>query len=256
MNLDFGVALADTGRLATHFGWVDSVRGGKGELKGRVAWSGSPLSPDLAQMDGNMSVRLAAGQFLRAEPGLGRLLGIVSLQSLPRRLLLDFRDVFQQGFAFDQISGDIALARGQARTDNLRMRGVQATVFIEGQADLVREQQDLRVLIVPEINAGAASLAYLAVNPAIGLGTFFAQMLLRDPLRAANTREFSVTGSMAEPKVERVERALNAPLPSDGPPPPAPAVPAAAPASSPRSTPPAEAPAPLTPPTPSPERPA
>lgn len=256
MNLDFGVALADTGRLATHFGWVDSVRGGKGELKGRVAWSGSPLSPDLAQMDGNMSVRLAAGQFLRAEPGLGRLLGIVSLQSLPRRLLLDFRDVFQQGFAFDQISGDIALARGQARTDNLRMRGVQATVFIEGQADLVREQQDLRVLIVPEINAGAASLAYLAVNPAIGLGTFFAQMLLRDPLRAANTREFSVTGSMAEPKVERVERALNAPLPSDGPPPPAPAVPAAAPASSPRSTAPPEAPAPLTPPTPSPERPA
>lgn len=259
MNLDFGVALADTGHLATHFGWVNSVRGGKGELKGRIAWIGSPLSPDLAQMDGSMSVRLAAGQFLKAEPGLGRLLGIVSLQSLPRRLLLDFRDVFQQGFAFDQISGDIALARGQAHTDNLRMRGVQATVFIEGQADLVREQQDLRVLIVPEINAGAASLAYLAVNPAIGLGTFFAQMLLRDPLRAASTREFAVTGSMAEPKVERVERALNAPLPGDGPSAPA-SSPAAAPASAPRgaATPtPAQAPqAPPVPSTPGPERPA
>jgi uncharacterized protein YhdP len=242
MSLDFGVALADTGRLASRFGWVETIRGGKGELKGQLNWSGSPLSPDLTTMDGQMTVDLAAGQFLRAEPGLGRLLGIVSLQSLPRRLLLDFRDVFQQGFAFDQVSGDITLARGLARTGNLRMRGVQATVFIEGQADLLREQQDLRVMIVPEVNAGAASLAYLAINPAIGLGTFFAQMLLRDPLRAANTREFSVTGPMAEPRVERVERAFNAPLPGGAATPPGPA--GAAPAAPPsRPVAPAAAPA-------------
>ncbi len=237
MSLDLGVVLEDSGRLATRFGWVDTVRGGKGELKGNLAWNGSPLSPDLASMDGNLSLNLAQGQFLKAEPGLGRLMGIVSLQSLPRRLLLDFRDVFQQGFAFDQFGGDVSIARGRAQTSNLRMRGVQAAVLIEGSADLVRETQDLRVLIVPEINAGAASLAYAAINPAIGLGTFLAQMLLRDPLRAANTREFVVTGPMADPKVERVERALTAPLPAVPPALPAPAAPAApAPASAPRAT--------------------
>ena len=70
----------------------------------------------------------------------------------------------------------------------------------------MRETQDLRVAIVPEINAGAASLAYAAINPAVALGTFVAQLIFRDPLRAAGTREFHITGPLAEPKVERVER--------------------------------------------------
>jgi uncharacterized protein YhdP len=93
------------------------------------------------------------------------------------------------------------------------MRGVQAAVLMEGSADLQRETQDLRVLVVPEVNAGTASLAYAAINPAVGLGTFVAQLLLRRPLMAAGTREFHVTGTWAEPKVDRVERAPGAPLP-------------------------------------------
>ena len=114
------------------------------------------------------------------------------------------------------------------------MRGVQAVVLMEGSADLQRETQDLRVVVVPEINAGTASLAYAAINPAVGLGTFLAQMFLRRPLMAAGTREFTVQGSWVDPKVERVERKLGEALPDlDA---------ASAPASTPVSTP-ASAPA-------------
>ena len=58
------------------------------------------------------------------DPGIAKLLGVLSLQSLPRRLTLDFRDIFQQGFAFDGIDGDVKIGQGQATTRNLRMRGV------------------------------------------------------------------------------------------------------------------------------------
>ena len=102
---------------------------------------------------------------------------------------------------------------GVASTNNLRMRGVQAAVLMEGSADIGRETQDLRVLVVPEINAGTASLAYAVINPAVGLGTFLAQLFLRRPLMAASTREFTVQGSWADPQVERVERRIDAPLP-------------------------------------------
>jgi uncharacterized protein YhdP len=67
--------------------------------------------------------------------------------------------------------------------------------------------------VVPEINAGTASLAYAAINPAIGLGTFLAQLFLRKPLMQAGTREFKVAGSWSDPQVEPVERHLDAPLP-------------------------------------------
>jgi len=233
MALQFTLELQDSGKLASRFGWEDAVRGGSGTIKGQLGWSGSPLSPEWASMEGQFTVALAQGQFLRAEPGgVGRLLGILSLQSLPRRLLLDFRDVVQQGFAFDQVTGDVQVKRGRAQTDNLRMRGVQATVFIAGSADLLRETQDIHVLIVPEVNVGAASLAWLAVNPAVGLGTIVAQLLLRDPLRAASTREFVISGPLADPRIERIQRALPPGVPASAVPAPAATpTPASAPAS-------------------------
>jgi uncharacterized protein (TIGR02099 family) len=205
-TIDLQLDLADSGGFVERLGFGKTLRGGKGKLQGQLAWSGSPLSLDLASLDGQLTLALEAGQFLKADAGAGRLLGVLSLQALPRRLLLDFRDVFQEGFAFDKIDGDIKLAGGVAGISSLRMHGVNATVLMDGKADIERETQDLRVFVVPEINAGTASLAYAAINPAIGLGTFVAQWLLRRPLIAANTREFHVTGSWDEPKVDRIER--------------------------------------------------
>ena len=84
-------------------------------------------------------------------------------------------------------------------------------------ADLLRETQDLHLVVVPEINAGTASLAYAAINPVIGLGTFLAQYLLRQPLQQAGTREFRVHGPWDKPQVDPVERraAPAAPTASD-----------------------------------------
>jgi uncharacterized protein YhdP len=205
-TLDLQLELAESGAFIERLGFGKTLRGGKGKVQGQLAWAGSPLSLDLPSLDGQMTLALESGQFLRADAGAARLLGVLSLQALPRRLLLDFRDVFQEGFAFDKIDGDIKLASGVADIKSLRMHGVNATVLMDGKADLERETQDLRVFVVPEINAGTASLAYAAINPAIGLGTFVAQWLLRRPLIAANTREFHVSGSWDDPKIDRVER--------------------------------------------------
>ena len=206
--IDFHLTVADSGALLGRLGMGRVIKGGKGSLTGEVSWPGSPLSPDYSKMTGQVKVALDSGQFLKASPGAARLLGVLSLQSLPRRLLFDFRDLFEEGFAFDNVTGDVRIGQGQAFTNNLRMRGVAAAVLMEGSADLERETEDLRVLVVPEINAGTATLAYAVINPAIGLGAFLAQYFLSKPLIAASTREFRVTGPWDDPKVERVERSL------------------------------------------------
>jgi uncharacterized protein YhdP len=129
---------------------------------------------------------------------------VLSLQSLPRRLALDFRDVFSEGFAFDFVRGDVGIAQGMASTNNLQMKGVNAAVLMEGRADIARETQDLRVVVVPEINAGTASLVMAVINPAVGLGTVLAQMFLRRPLMQAATQEFHVDGTWADPRITKV----------------------------------------------------
>jgi uncharacterized protein YhdP len=199
--LDFQLAVHDGGALLARLGNGGAMRGGKGKLGGKVDWHGSPAQFNAASLSGQIRVDLEAGQFLHAEPGVARLLGVLSLQSLPRRLLFDFRDIFAQGFSFDRIDGNVNILSGMARTRNLRIRGVQAMVLTEGQADLALETQDLHVWVVPDINAGAASLAYAVINPAIGLGTLVGQMFLRKPLTEAATREFRVTGRWEAPQV-------------------------------------------------------
>jgi uncharacterized protein YhdP len=189
----------------------DVVRRGKGGMEGHVSWAGSPLGFDYPSMAGAFSVNIENGQFLKADPGLAKLLGVLSLQSLPRRLTLDFRDVFSEGFAFDFFRGDVLIEQGIASSNNLQMKGVNAAVLMDGKADLARETQDLRVVVVPEINAGTASLIATAINPAIGLGTFLAQWFLRRPLMEAATQEFHVDGSWLDPQITRVNRRSSLP---------------------------------------------
>jgi uncharacterized protein (TIGR02099 family) len=207
--LDFKLDLTDSGAFIDRLGMGRVIKGGKGTLAGEIAWLGSPLSIDYPSLSGRVNVAIDQGQFLKVQPGAARLLSVLSLQSLPRRLALDFRDVFQEGFAFDNVTGDMTIVNGVAYTNNLRMRGVQAAVLMEGSADIQRETQDLRVVVVPEINAGTASLAYAVINPALGLGSFLAQVFLRKPLTEAGTRQFHVTGPWSDPKVERVQRTGN-----------------------------------------------
>ncbi|HUP06141.1 MAG TPA: YhdP family protein [Caldimonas sp.] len=204
-SMDFKLAVTDSGAFLERLGKGKVLQGGKGQVAGQISWIGSPFSPDYPSLAGQVNLTMDAGQFLQAEPGASRLLSVLSLQSLPRRLSLDFRDLFEQGFAFDNVAGDVSIAEGVAHTNNLRMRGPAAVVLMEGNADLARETQDVRVVVVPEINAGTASLAYAIINPAIGIGTFLAQYFLRRPLIEAGTREFHVSGSWDDPKVERVE---------------------------------------------------
>ena len=158
-------------------------------------------------------MNVESGQFMKADPGIAKLLGVLSLQSLPRRLTLDFRDVFSQGFAFDFVRGDVGIQQGVAKTNNLQMSGVNAAVLMDGSANVEDETQDLRVVVVPDINAGTASLIATAINPVVGLGTFLAQMFLRRPLMEAATQEFHIDGTWADPKITKVNRKTRAQTP-------------------------------------------
>jgi len=204
--LNFKLDIADGGELLSRLGMKGVIRKGRGKMEGQVAWLGSPITLDYPSMSGAFTVNVEAGQFLKAEPGIAKLLGVLSLQSLPRRLTLDFRDVFSEGFSFDFIRGDVTIEQGIAKTNNLQMKGVNAAVLMEGRADIAKETQDLKVVVVPEINAGTASLIASVINPAIGLGTFLAQMFLRKPLSEAATQELHIDGSWVDPKITRVPR--------------------------------------------------
>jgi uncharacterized protein (TIGR02099 family) len=204
-QLDVKAEVKDVGKYLERFGQPDTVARGTATLSGSVEWAGPVYRIDYATLAGSLELKAERGQFVKVQPGVGRLLGVLSLQSLPRRMSLDFRDVFSEGFAFDSIAGSAKIVQGVATTDNLAMTGPAANVAIAGRADLAKETQDLTVRVVPVLGDSVAVAAGVALlNPIVGAGALIAQRLFKDPLGQMFAYEYQVTGSWVDPKVIRL----------------------------------------------------
>ncbi len=188
----------DLGKTLSGLGHPDTIKDGKGYLKGQLEWAGSPHQFDTLALNGNLKFDMRKGQILKVKPGVGRLLGLVSLQSLPRRLTLDFRDLFSNGFAFDKIKSHFTIESGILKSDNFKMAGPAAEVKITGETNLKEETQQFNVKVFPHIS-DSLSLAALAGGPLAGAVAFLAQKVLKDPLNKIISTEYDITGTWDEP---------------------------------------------------------
>lgn len=203
-QLSFKLDSGDVGNLLARMGYPGTVRAGTAQLEGNLTWLGAPTELDYASMSGDLSVGAVRGQFLKLDPGAaGKLLGLISLQNLPRRITLDFKDVFSEGFAFDSIAGKMTVQKGVMRTERLQIDGPAARVVMRGDVDLKRETQRLNVNVRPELGDTAA-LGVAIVNPAAGLATWLASKVLQNPLGGMFGYNYLITGTWDEPKVERL----------------------------------------------------
>ncbi len=207
VRLDFKLESNDAGKLLDRLGYADMLRRGAATLDGDVVWQGVPTRIDYPSLDGSLRLNAKSGQFNKLDPGVGRLLGVLSLQALPRRITLDFRDVFSEGFAFDSISGSMNLRRGIMDTQDLSIQGPAAKVRMVGEVNLTQETQDMRVRVQPTLSESVAIGAAIA-NPVAGVAAFVAQKMFKDPIEQMFAFEYAVTGGWADPKVERIERSL------------------------------------------------
>ncbi len=194
----------NAGNVLARSGFPNSVKNGSGKWEGSFTWPGSPAQFNKTDMSGHISLDAGKGQFMQIDPGIGKLLSILSLQALPKRITLDFEDVFSKGFEFDSIKGDADIKQGVVVTNNLKIEGSAAKVSMQGQIDLNSETQNLRVRIVPAVGNSAALISALVATPVVGAGVYLASKILNDPLGQMASFEYNVSGSWADPKVEKV----------------------------------------------------
>jgi uncharacterized protein YhdP len=200
---NFELDTADAGKFLARVGYPDLVRGGKSHMEGSMSWSGEPASIDYPTLAGKLRLDAQEGQFLEIDPGAGKLVSLMSLQMLPRRITLDFSDVFSKGFQFDRISASAEVQRGVMALSDFQMRGTAAEVQMSGTADLANETQDLRVRVVPSLGDSAATVVGI-LNPVIGGAAWFAQRVLKNPLGQLFSYNYSITGAWTDPKVAKI----------------------------------------------------
>ncbi|HWH49258.1 MAG TPA: YhdP family protein [Burkholderiales bacterium] len=195
--------VSDIGRFFSRLGWYQGVSGGSALLEGPVAWAGGPYRVDIPSLSGQLRLEAKNGRFRKIEPGVAKLLGIMSLQALPKRVSGDFRDVFSKGFSFDRITANLNIAKGVAHTEDFLMAGSAARAGMRGDVDLAAETQNLIVRVTPSLSESIAVGAGI-VNPAVGVAAYLAQRALKDPFSQIASFEYSVTGTWAEPVVARI----------------------------------------------------
>jgi len=201
---DLLLQISDAGKILARSGYPGTVKGGSGKLAANLTWDGNPGEFNYATLDGSLKLDTSKGQFLKMDPGIGKLLGILSLQALPKRITLDFTDVFSDGFQFDNINGNAAIRHGVMDTQDFHIDGSSAKVTMKGSVDLNSETQNLRVRILPMLGDSVSLLGAFAAGPVVGLGSLIVNKILGNPLDKLVSFEYNVSGTWSDPRVIKV----------------------------------------------------
>ena len=197
----------DAGNTLTTMGFAGMIKGGKTHTDAQLTWPGSPADFVLAKAMGTIGFEIKDGRLLDVEPGAGRILGLLSFQALPRRLVLDFSDLFQKGFSFDSLAGSFTIEKGNAFTDNLTMDGPAARIVARGRVGLAAEDYDQRVTVIPSISAGLPVAGALAGGVGAGAALYLVEKIIKPGIDKITKVDYQVTGPWTNPEVTRITAA-------------------------------------------------
>ena len=198
-------------KMLDTFGYdATAIKAGKTRISIDAGWDGSPDEFSLDKMAGTFDIRVKKGQLLEVSPAAGRLFGLLSIQTLPRRLTLDFTDLFGKGLAFDKITGSFNIASGNAYTNDLHLTGPSADVLISGRTGLSDQDYDQLVTVTPQI-ADNLPLASALLGP-VGIGVGAVLYLAGNMFESINDNidkmlryQYTITGNWHNPKIEKVK---------------------------------------------------
>ncbi|WP_240481117.1 AsmA-like C-terminal region-containing protein [Ectothiorhodospira sp. BSL-9] len=207
-RLDLELDSDNLGLGLTDLGFDHAFSGGRARAEASLEWPEAPQRFDLAALEGTGEFRVRDGRLVEVEPGAGRLLGLFSLNLLPRRLALDFRDFFQRGFVFDELTGSFRLSEGNVHTPDLRIDGPAARIRIQGRTGLVARDYDQTIVVIPSVRGTLPLAGALLGGPVAGLAVFVFDRVagVGEYIDEAARVEYRVTGSWSSPHVKGVAR--------------------------------------------------
>ncbi|MFU8837470.1 MAG: YhdP family protein [Thiohalomonadaceae bacterium] len=191
----------NVGGMLERLGFTSLIRNGKGQFEASLRWPGSPAAFSLAQLDGQLSLRIDEGTLEEVRPGAGKMLGLLSLQALPRRLLLDFRDVAESGLHFKRIQGDLEIRQGHSYSQNFTINTHPALLHFSGRTGLVDRDFDQQMTMIPQVSDTVSVAGALTLGPQIGAVLLVLQGIFKRDIDAATMRRYQITGSWEQPEL-------------------------------------------------------
>ncbi len=203
-EFDIMMTAESLGELLQSLDISSSLVGGQTVLEFDAWWPGSPAAFALARLNGEIEFSVTRGQITNANTGTGKVLGLLSIQSLPRRLALDFRDVFDSGFSFETASGTFQMENGTASTNDVKLTSSAANIELSGSTNLVKQQYDQQMTVMPGVGNTLPVIGAIAAGPGGAAAGLALQGLLHEQLGKATQVQYTITGDWDEPVIEPI----------------------------------------------------
>ena len=167
-----------------------------------LSWSGGPAEDYLSSLDGQVKIDFGSGQLKEVEPGAGRVFGLMSIVALPRRLALDFRDVFQKGLGFDAIKGNFRVVNGTTYTCDLSLNGPAVAIGVVGRAGLVTRDYNQAAIVSANFGSALPVVGAVVAGPQVAAAMLIFSQIFKKPLDELGQVYYKVGGSWDEPTIE------------------------------------------------------
>ncbi|MDX2345405.1 MAG: YhdP family protein [Legionella sp.] len=209
-KIDARLQIADLDKALKHWHFSPAVEAHEGDIHLIGEWDGAPNDFSVKGFTGNMYIMFKEGRIPNLSPetekkmALGKLLSILSLQTIPRRLKLDFSDLSKPGYSFDKFDGHFVLAHGIMQTEDSAIDGPVARATMKGSLNLDKQLYDLSLHVMPHITASLPVVATIAGGPIAGLATWVASKLINQSMEKISGYTYDVSGPWQEPVVQQV----------------------------------------------------
>ena len=167
-------------------------------------WPYIPSSDAVFDANGTVKVNIEDGQITAIDPIAGKVLGLLSIAELPKRLALDFSDIFKKGLSFNQLSGEFQFKQGRAYTCNLVMEGTSIDIVLVGVTDMVGETYNQLAIVRPLLSDALPMGGALFGGPGVAAAVYLFTKLLRKPLRDIGVSYYSIGGTWDNPTIEKI----------------------------------------------------
>jgi uncharacterized protein YhdP len=204
-TIDAEIRSTDVAAALAELGLDPAVDGEAASVSASVWWDSAPTAAWLDHLNGSVSLFVETGTLREVDPGAGRVVGLMSIAALPRRLLLDFRDVFEEGFAFDEIAGSFRIIDGNAYTNDLKFTGPAAEIGVVGRTGLRDRDYRQQLVVAPEPSNILPTVGGLLGGAGVGAALLIFTRLFKEPLKGIGRASYCLSGSWENPTVERIE---------------------------------------------------
>ncbi len=203
-ELDGQFITKDLGKSLVTLDYGDNLVAGKGEMKGRIDWPGPAYDLDFAKLSGSLDFKFEDGMLRKVDPGLGRLLSLLSVNYLPRRLRLDFKDVADKGFHYDLFSGTAEIENGTVYSPGLLIDGPSAALALHGRTGLVDHHYEMRLEMVPKFKYSVPLAVGVLAGPQAGLLVYLFNRIAEGAglnLNKSIALDYAIAGTWEKPVV-------------------------------------------------------